>query len=254
MSRYELLSPEGLRIDGRRWNDLRRVFAQMATQPSSNGSSYFEMGNTKVICTIQGPGEPTSRSKTIHDRCSISVDLNYAPFSGIDRKRRGRGDKRTVEMQTSLENTFAQAIRTTLLARSEIIISLHILSQDGSVLAACINATTLALIDAGIPLTDYLVACTSGSSSSYSTQNDEDADPLLDVNSLEENDLPCLTVATLGATDKVVLLLMENKVNVEKLEEMLAVGIDGCKTMRRILDTTVRKHGKELLEKREQLR
>lgn len=99
-----------------------------------------------------------------------------------------------------------------------------------------------------------MCACTSGSSASYSTQNEEDADPLLDVNSLEENDLPCLTVATLGATDKVVLLLMENKVNVDKLEEMLAVAIDGCKTMRRILDTTVRKHGKELLDKREQLR
>jgi exosome complex component RRP41 len=59
-----------LRLDGRRWNELRRLTAQISTQAAADGSSYLEMGNTKV-----------------------QVVINIAGFSGVDRKRRGRGDK-----------------------------------------------------------------------------------------------------------------------------------------------------------------
>ncbi|KAH0144035.1 hypothetical protein KCU67_g13278, partial [Aureobasidium melanogenum] len=44
-----------LRLDGRRWNELRRCHGQMSTQAAADGSSYLEMGNTKVICTVTGP-------------------------------------------------------------------------------------------------------------------------------------------------------------------------------------------------------
>src|SRR5437762_11858037 len=111
-------------------------------------------------------------------------------------------------MQTTISNAFAQSLFTNLYPHSTISLSLHILSQDGSLLAACLNAATLALIDAGIPMTDYIVACTAGSTSSYSS-NDESADPLLDLNSLEEMELPFLTVGTLGAGEKVSVLIME---------------------------------------------
>jgi exosome complex component RRP41 len=45
--------------------------------------------------------------------------------------------------------------------RSQIDIFVEVLQADGGNLCACINAATLALIDAGIPLRDYVTACTS---------------------------------------------------------------------------------------------
>jgi exosome complex component RRP41 len=150
-------------------------------------------------------------------------------------------------MQTTISDAFASAIFTHLYPHSTISITLHILSQDGSLLAACLNATTLALIDAGIPMRDYIVACTAGSTSSYSS-NDEKADPLLDLNGLEEQELPFLTVATLGESDRVSVLVMETRVQVGRLEGMLAVGVDGCKQVRNILDGVVRRQGKKILE------
>jgi exosome complex component RRP41 len=150
-------------------------------------------------------------------------------------------------MQTTISDAFASAIFTHLYPHSTISITLHILSQDGSLLAACLNATTLALIDAGIPMRDYIVACTAGSTSSYSS-NDEKADPLLDLNGLEEQELPFLTVATLGESDKVSVWVMETRVQVGRLEGMLAVGVDGCKQVRSILDGVVRRQGKKILE------
>ena len=97
---------------------------------------------------------------------------------------------------------------------------------------------------------DYICACTSGSttSSSYASNDSESADPLLDLNGQEEQELPFLTVATLGATEKVSVLVMETRVQIGRLEGMLAVGVDGCKQVREILDAVVRSRGKKILE------
>lgn len=150
-------------------------------------------------------------------------------------------------MATTLSTTFQETIFTHLFPHSTITLSLHLLSSDGSVLAALLNAATLALIDAGIPMKDYICACTAGSTSSYSS-NDESADPLLDLNAQEELELPFLTVATLGGSDAVCVLVMETKVQVGRLEGMLAVAVDGCKQVREVLDGVVRERGSRILE------
>ncbi|MCJ1234630.1 Exosome non-catalytic core component [Varicellaria rhodocarpa] len=237
-----------LRLDGRRWNELRRIHAQISTQAAADGSSYLEMGNTKVICTVAGPAEGRRPGGGAGEGdATVQVEVGIAGFSGVDRKRRGKGDKRTSEMQTTIANAFSNALFTHLYPRSTITISLHVLAQDGSLLAACLNAATLALIDAGIPMSDYIVACTSGSTSSYSS-NDESADPLLDLNGVEEQELPFLTVGTLGAGEKVSVLVMETRIQIGRLEGMLAVGVDGCKQVREILDQVIRRQGKKILE------
>lgn len=56
----------------------------------------------------------------------------------------------------------------------------------------------MALIDAGIPMMDYVCACSAGCI---------DKEPVLDLNNLEEaSDTPELTVAILPRTGKVTLL------------------------------------------------
>ncbi|KAF8852325.1 ribosomal protein S5 domain 2-like protein, partial [Acephala macrosclerotiorum] len=241
-----------LRLDGRRWNELRRLNAQMRTQAAADGSSYLEMGNTKVICTVTGPAENKGArqqgSGGNGEGADVVVGISIAGFSGVDRKgRKGRGDKRVSEMQNTIQEAFTHTLFTNLYPHSTITLSLHILSQDGALLAACINACTLALIDAGIPMRDYICACTAGSTSSYGS-NDEQADPLLDLNNQEEQELPFLTVATLGASDSVSVLVMETRVQVGRLEGMLAVGVDGCKQVREILDQVVKERGRKILE------
>ncbi|KXX79848.1 Exosome complex component SKI6 [Madurella mycetomatis] len=254
-----------LRVDGRRWNELRRVHAQIRTQAAADGSSYLEMGHTKVMCVVAGPSEPGPRrgggvgsaggggggggggAGGQAKEAEVVVSIVIAGFSSVDRKRRGRGDKRTLEMQSTVANALAASLHTHLFPHSQISISLHVLSQDGSLLAALINAATLACVDAGIPMTDYVAACTAGSTSTYAA-NDEGADPLLDLNHQEEQELPGLTVATLGESDRVAVLVCESRVQVSRLEGMLAVGVDGCKQVREILDRVVRERGHRMIQ------
>ncbi|KAH6650477.1 3' exoribonuclease family, domain 1-domain-containing protein [Chaetomium tenue] len=249
-----------LRVDGRRWNELRRVHAQIRTQAAADGSSYLEMGHTKVMCVVTGPSEPGPRRGGVGGagggggggsgaggKAEIVVGIVIAGFSSVDRKRHGRGDKRTLELASTVANALAASLHTHLFPHSQINVSLHVLSQDGSLLAALINAATLACVDAGIPMTDYVAACTAGSTSTYAA-NDEGADPLLDLNHQEEQELPGLTVATLGESDRVAVLVCESRVQVSRLEGMLAVGVDGCKQMREILDRVVRDKGRRMIQ------
>ena len=150
-------------------------------------------------------------------------------------------------MQYTISRAFAAQLFTHLYPHSSINVTLHVLSQDGSLLAACINATTLALIDAGIPMQHYISSCTAGSTSSYSSNN-EAADPLLDLNNAEEQELPFLTTATVGGTEEVSVLILDTRVQMERIENMMNVAIDGCKQIRMILDQVVRDHGERLLD------
>lgn len=150
-------------------------------------------------------------------------------------------------MQHSISSAFSDTVFTSFYPHSTITISLHVLSQDGALLAACLNAATLALIDAGVPMKDYISACTIGSTASYAS-NDEAADPLLDLNGTEELELPFLTMGTSGGEDKVNVLVMETRIQMPMLGAMISVGLDGCKQMRQILDGVVREHGKKLLK------
>lgn len=133
------------------------------------------------------------------------------------------------------------------------------LSSDGSLLAAAINACTLALVDAGIPMPGLLCGCTAGMSGSASTPrdpNEDSLDPLLDLSLPEEQELPFLTVGTTTAVPvgeiamdeadaeeeemKVSMLNMDSKVHCTYIETMLAVGIDGCKQIREVLDGVIK--------------
>ncbi len=158
-----------------------------------------------------------------------------------------RACRRVQELCATLAHALSSTIHTHLFPHSVITFSLHVLSQDGLLLAALINAATLAAIDAGVPMTDYVVACTAGSTSTYAA-NDEGADPLLDLNNQEEQELPSLTVATLGDTDRVAALVCESRVQASRLEGMLAVGVDGCKQVRAILDRVVRQAGARMIK------
>lgn len=75
-----------------------------------------------------------------------------ASFSTGERKKRMKGDRRSTEISLVIRQTFESVIHTQLFPRSQIDIYIQILQADGGTRCAAINAATLALIDAGIPM------------------------------------------------------------------------------------------------------
>lgn len=69
------------------------MHAQISTQAAADGSSYLEMGNTKVLCTVSGPAEVRGPRSGGDANATVNVEISVAGFSGVDRKKRGKGDK-----------------------------------------------------------------------------------------------------------------------------------------------------------------
>lgn len=51
----ELISRIGLRLDGRRPNELRRIRCKLGVFSQPDGSAYLEQGLTKVLAAVYGP-------------------------------------------------------------------------------------------------------------------------------------------------------------------------------------------------------
>ena len=88
-----MISEEGLRVDGRRAKELRRIQSKMGIVPDADGSAYFQQGHTEVIVTIYGPMEAKSRRNMSHDRAVINCEYSMAPFSTGERKETRKGDR-----------------------------------------------------------------------------------------------------------------------------------------------------------------
>ena len=99
---------------------------------------------------------------------------------------------------------------------------MQVLQQDGGLLSASINATTLALVSAGIPLLDYVCAVSSGVHA---------ASPLLDLTNLEENDVPHLTVAVMPRTEKVTLVTLETRIHADRFEDIFRLACEAGKVV-----------------------
>jgi len=157
-----------------------------------------------------------------------------AVFSTGERKRRPRGDRKSMEMSQHLKQTFEATIKVGLFPRSQIDIFVEVLQADGGNYCACVNAATLALIDAGIPLVDYVSACTASLVADT---------PLVDVSSLEATTGgPELTVAAHPKSGQIVLLEMSHRFHLDHLDKVMEVALAGCRDIHTILDAAVRSH------------
>mmetsp|Transcript_24172 Transcript_24172/g.39711 ORF Transcript_24172/g.39711 Transcript_24172/m.39711 type:complete len:248 (-) Transcript_24172:730-1473(-) len=242
MSRTEYVSPEGLRIDGRRAGELRNIRCRLGLYTEPDGSAYFEQGNTKVVVAVFGPRETDRKSETQTDKAVVTCEYSMAPFSTGERKRRSKQDRRSAEIAMIIRQTFESAILTHLFPRSQINIYLQVIQSDGGTRSACINAASLALMDAGIPMKDFLCSC----AACYI-----DGTPLLDANYIEESSTcPTLTLSILPKSEKIVTAQMDSKVAIDIFEKLLQLALDGSKQIAEILREKVREHAAQLANSR----
>lgn len=97
------------------------------------------------------------------------------------------------------------------------------------------NAATLALVDAGICLKEYVCACTASLAN-------RDV-PMMDISNLEEvSGGPTLTIAALPSSQKIAFMEMSQRFHLDYLPKVLKMAQEGCKEVQYILDKAVREH------------
>jgi polyribonucleotide nucleotidyltransferase len=149
---------EGVRIDGRGVADLRPVSAEVGILPTAHGSGLFQRGETQVL-NVTTLGMPRMAldtllrdSLSIEDRKRYMHHYNMPPFSngetgrvgGTKRREIGHGllAERALLPLVPAEDEFPYAMR---------LVS-EVLSSNGSTSMASVCASSLSLMDAGVPV------------------------------------------------------------------------------------------------------
>lgn len=144
---FDLISVEGYRQDGRKSDELRHFRVSFNVVPDADGSCYIEHGNCKLLASVYGPYEGESRSN--QEQAVITCDFSMTSFCVSERRLRTFGDLKSQKLQMAIQRVFQQAVNTEAYPRSHIDIQLKLLQSDGNDYCPCVNATTLALINAG---------------------------------------------------------------------------------------------------------
>lgn len=149
------ISEEGVRPDGRTLNDIRDIWCEVGLLPRVHGSAVFTRGQTQAMTTatlgtisevqkLEGLDEDVFKRYMHHYNMPPYSTGEAKPMRSPGRREIGHGAlaERALEPVLPTEASFPYAIRTV----SEII------SSNGSTSQASVCGSTLALMDAGVPI------------------------------------------------------------------------------------------------------
>ena len=144
---------EGIRLDGRKTDEIRPIWCEVSPLPMPHGSSIFTRGETQSLstCTL-GTKLDEKLVDDVLDRgfMKFLLHYNFPPFCtgeakaqrGVGRREIGHGHLAWRALKDMIPSDFPYTVR---------LVS-QILESNGSSSMATVCAGTLALMDAGVPM------------------------------------------------------------------------------------------------------
>jgi exosome complex component RRP41 len=218
----KLIDKKGLRLDGRKFDELRPAKMEVGVIPNADGSAYIEQGKNKIVAGVYGPREVHPKHLALQDRTVLKCRYHMAPFSVQERKSPAPS-RREVELSKVIRDSLEPAIFMEYYPRTMIDIIIEVLQADGGTRCASITAASLALADAGIPMRDLVVACAAGK-----VDDTVVLDLMDEEDKLGKADVPVALMPNLNA---ITLLQMDGKLTHEEFETAVNLAIEGCKQL-----------------------
>src|SRR5207248_1999991 len=146
---------EGVRVDGRGLKDVRQITVEVGVLPRTHGSGLFTRGQTQAL-TIATLGSMSDQQKldglTTEEFKRFLHHYNFPPFSvGETKPLRGPG-RREIGHGALAERALLAVIPPVEDWPYTIRLVSEILSSNGSTSMASVCGSTLALMDAGVPI------------------------------------------------------------------------------------------------------
>lgn len=181
----EKVLKEKKRIDGRTLEEIRPLYIEISLLPRTHGSALFERGNTQVL-SIATLGSPTLQQliespegeeakRYIHHYYMPPYSVGEIGRLGFPSRREvGHGAlaEKAIEPVLPSEEEFPYAIR---------VVS-EVLSSNGSTSMASVCGSSLALMDAGVPIKSAVAGISIG----LIAKNDEEYVLLTDIAGIED--------------------------------------------------------------------
>lgn len=208
----KLINEEGLRLDGRRPDQLRPIKIEAGVLKQADGSAYLEWGGNKVLAAVYGPRECHPRHDQDPTKARVRVRYNMAAFSVSDRKRPGP-DRRSHEISKISSEALEHVVLAHLYPKNAIDVFVEILEAEAGTRCAGVTAAAVALADAGIPMRGMVTSVAAGK---------VDDVVCLDLSREEDNfgqtDFP---IAIVPKTGEIVLLQQDGHFTPEEMDQAL---------------------------------
>ena len=154
-----MILDEGVRLDGRKTDEVRGLAMETDYLPGPHGSALFTRGETQSLttATLGTPEEELLvESAAVSDYKKFFLHYNFPPFStGEVKPQRGPG-RREVGHGNLAKRSLEQMMPDALTYPYTVRVVSDILESNGSSSMATVCAGSLALMDAGVPLPKHV--------------------------------------------------------------------------------------------------
>jgi exosome complex component RRP41 len=240
----KLIDEKGLRIDGRRLDQLRPIKLEVGLLDKADGSAYIEQGKNKILVAVYGPREAHPKHIAMPERAVIRCRYHMAPFS-VDERKSPAPSRREMELSKVIRESLEPVVLTDLYPRTTIDVFIEVLQSDGGSRCAAITAASLALADAGIPMKELVAACAVGKIEGKLALDLSDAE-----DKYGEADIPVAFVPNAGL---VTLLQMDGHLTISEFEHGLGMALEACKTLHAMQRETLKKKFATIKEEPEEM-
>jgi len=215
----EKLLIDGKRLDGRSPEQLREIQMKLSAVNRANGSAEVKFGKTTAVASVHGPRALYPRFLQESDTGILRVRYNMAPFSVVDRKSPGP-DRRSTEISKVTRLALEPTIFLEDFPKVTIDGFVEIIEADGSTRVTGINALSLSLASAGVPMKDLVASCSVGKI---------DGTLIVDLNGKEDNNSEAdMAVAMLPNKGLISLLQMDGALTKEEILKLLQLAKESC--------------------------
>lgn len=227
----KLITDDGLRLDGRRADEIRPMKIEIGVLSRADGSCYLEWGRNKILVGVFGPREAHPRRSQRADSAVIRYRYNMASFSVEDRARPGPS-RRSIEISKVSREAFEPVIMAEMFPKTAIDIFVEVLQADAGTRTAAINASSIALADAGIPMKGLITSCAFGK---------VDGQIVLDLNKEEDNYGEADFPVAMTQDGEITLVQMDGNLTPDEIKKGLELVKKGCKEILAIQQAVLRK-------------
>lgn len=217
-----LITEEKVRPDGRKVDEVRPLDAQVDLLPRVHGSAMFTRGETQVLsaCTLGALGEVQKIDGLgMEDQKRFMHHYNFPPYCVGETGRMGSPGRREIGHGALGERALRQVIPSEAEFPYTIRVVAEVLESNGSSSQASICASTMALMAAGVPISNPVAGVAMGL-----VKKGENYTILTDIQGMEDH-LGDMDFKVAGTKNGICALQMDIKIDgitKEILQEALA--------------------------------
>ena len=213
------------RPDGRKVHELRPFEAKVGVVPNADGSAMYKSGETIAIAAVYGPKKMHPQHMQNPERGTLRCTYNMNSFSVSDRIRPGPS-RRSMEISEITTWALNPVVMLEKYPNQVVDVHINIIQADAGTRCAGINAASMALAHAGIPMKNLVCSIAAGKLDKTVVVDLDKAEE-----DYEEGEGPTDIPISMTPDGEITHLQLDGKITGEQLKEAIELAKEACKTI-----------------------